>query len=109
MLWLYHLSLLGEHYSGSLMRDDTSELLKLADSCAKCACKFGSFFLPLDEFRKPSMPTSTLPDEVFALVIDTDQFAGSFEREMAAFCTGHVGECGVGESMAALFRAETML
>ena len=37
------------------------------------------------------------------LVIDTDSYAGNFEREMTAFCTGRVGECGVGEWEAASY------
>ena len=32
--------------------------------------------------------------EIF--VIDTDQYAGNFEREMCAYITGHTGDCGVG-------------
>lgn len=39
----------------------------------------------------------TVPDGTWALIIDTEQYAGNFEREMTAFLTGHVGECGVGE------------
>lgn len=30
-------------------------------------------------------------------VIDTDRYAGNFEREMCAFITGVFGDCGVGE------------
>ena len=30
-------------------------------------------------------------------VIDTDQYAGNFEREMCAHVTGRIGECEVGE------------
>ena len=30
-------------------------------------------------------------------VIDTDTYAGSFERELTAYITGQIGECGVGE------------
>jgi len=33
----------------------------------------------------------------FAFVIDTDSYAGNFEREMTAYITGHIGECGVGD------------
>lgn len=39
------------------------------------------------------MTTSTR----FILVIDTDTYSGNFEREMCAFITGQIGECGVGE------------
>ncbi len=31
-----------------------------------------------------------------AFVIDTDKYAGNFEREMCAYVTGKIGECGVG-------------
>lgn len=30
------------------------------------------------------------------VAIDTDQYSGNFEREMCAFITGQIGECGVG-------------
>ena len=34
------------------------------------------------------------------VVFDTNQYAGSFERELCAFVTGQVGECGVGAKTA---------
>lgn len=33
-------------------------------------------------------------------VIDTDNYAGNFEREMCAYVTGQVGDCEVGEEFA---------
>lgn len=36
----------------------------------------------------------------YAFVVDTEIFAGGFEREMVAYMTGFVGECGVGEEIA---------
>lgn len=33
-------------------------------------------------------------------VVDTDKYSGNFEREMCAYITGQVGECGVGEETA---------
>lgn len=33
----------------------------------------------------------------YALVVDTEQYSGNFEREMCAYLTGQVGECGVGQ------------
>jgi hypothetical protein len=33
-------------------------------------------------------------------VIDTDTYAGNFERELCAYITGVVGECGVGQGIA---------
>src|ERR1035437_9396865 len=41
-------------------------------------------------------------DEQYLLVLDTEQYAGSFERDMCAHITGHVGDCGVGEHTADL-------
>ena len=46
------------------------------------------------------------PDVSFIFVIDTESYAGNFERPMCAYCTGEIGECGVGEEEAALFRQE---
>lgn len=39
----------------------------------------------------------------FIFVIDTDRYAGSFERPLTAFCTGQVGECEVGQDQVPLF------
>lgn len=39
----------------------------------------------------------------FVFVIDTDKYAGNFEREMCAFVTGHIGECGIGQESQKLF------
>lgn len=35
--------------------------------------------------------------ERYIFIILTDQYAGNFERELCAYCTGVVGDCGVGE------------
>lgn len=40
-------------------------------------------------------------------VIDTDEYAGNFERELTAYLTGQVGECGVGDHMAEAYVKET--
>lgn len=37
----------------------------------------------------------------FAFVVDTEQYAGNFERLLGAWVTGRAGECGVGEKEAA--------
>jgi len=37
------------------------------------------------------------PFEGYMVVVDTDKYAGNFEREMGAFITGEIGECLVGE------------
>ena len=39
------------------------------------------------------------PDH-YLFVIDTNAYAGSFEREMCAYVTGQFGECDVGEEIA---------
>lgn len=39
------------------------------------------------------------PDH-YLFVIDTDQYAGNFEREMCAYVTGQFGECEVGKEIA---------
>lgn len=44
--------------------------------------------------------------EYCLFVIDTDIYAGSFEREMCAYVTGQIGECGVGRENAKLARQE---
>ena len=44
--------------------------------------------------------------DLHVLVIDTDQYSGSFEREMVAFMTGQIGDCGVGDEEAATFVKE---
>ena len=46
-------------------------------------------------------------DSAFAapwvFIIDTNQYAGNFERAMCAYCTGMIGQCEVGEEMTILF------
>jgi hypothetical protein len=39
----------------------------------------------------------------WVVVVATDKYAGNFEREMCAYCTGVVGDCGVGKDLAAEF------
>jgi hypothetical protein len=45
------------------------------------------------------------PDH-YLFVIDTDTYAGNFERQMCAYVTGQIGECGVGEENAELAKQE---
>ena len=40
--------------------------------------------------------------ENIIVVIDTDSYAGNFEREMCAYITGQIGECCVGDKKATL-------
>jgi hypothetical protein len=42
----------------------------------------------------------------YIFVIDTESYAGNFEREMCGYCTGEIGECGVGDKEAKLFRQD---
>jgi hypothetical protein len=39
-------------------------------------------------------------------VIDTDSYAGNFEREMTAYMTGRIGDCEVGDDNAKIFYEE---
>lgn len=41
--------------------------------------------------------------DCWLLVIDTDSYSGNFERELTAYLTGQIGECGVGDKLAAIF------
>ena len=45
----------------------------------------------------------------WVFIIDTNQYAGNFEREMCAYCTGMIGQCEVGEEMVALFEEDFKL
>lgn len=42
----------------------------------------------------------------YIFVIETDSYAGNFEREMVAYITGATGECGVGDEEAEVFFEE---
>ena len=42
----------------------------------------------------------------YYFIIDTNKYAGNFERQMCAFITGEVGDCGVGCSEAETAMAE---
>ena len=44
--------------------------------------------------------------ENIIVVIDTDAYAGNFEREMCAYITGQIGDCCVGDKKAALAAEE---
>lgn len=47
----------------------------------------------------------TTPDH-FIFIVDTDHYAGNFERPMCAYMTGEIGECGVGDKAEKVFREE---
>jgi len=42
----------------------------------------------------------------WVFIIDTDQYAGNFERNMCAYCTGMVGQCEVGARMVTIFEKD---
>lgn len=42
----------------------------------------------------------------YLFVIDTDAYAGSFERQMCAYVTGQIGECGIGKEQAQIAQKE---
>lgn len=44
--------------------------------------------------------------DVYIFVVDTDSYAGNFERAMCAYMTGQVGDCEVGDDYAKLYREE---
>jgi hypothetical protein len=45
------------------------------------------------------------PDH-YIFVIDTDSYSGNFEREMCAYITGQIGECGKGDKQASFAGTE---
>jgi len=45
-------------------------------------------------------------DSYYEVIVKTNSYAGNFEREMCAYCTGVIGECGVGEDFADMFMDE---
>ena len=44
--------------------------------------------------------------DYYLFIIDTDTYAGDFERELCAYITGQIGECEVGKENAELARQE---
>jgi hypothetical protein len=47
--------------------------------------------------------------ELWLFVVDTNHYAGNFEREMCSYMTGIVGDCGVGREYANRLKTETAL
>ena len=45
-------------------------------------------------------------EEEYILLIKTDKYTGNFERKLCAYCTGVIGDCGVGEREADDFIAK---
>jgi len=44
--------------------------------------------------------------EKYTLLVNTNSYAGNFERELTAYCTGVIGECEVGEELVDNFNDE---
>jgi hypothetical protein len=42
----------------------------------------------------------------YVFIIDTNEYAGNFEREMTAFCVGQIGDCEVGYKEEERFKEE---
>src|SRR3989344_1236736 len=47
--------------------------------------------------------------DYYLFIIDTNTYAGNFEREICAYITGQIGECGVGEENAKLAKQQIPL
>lgn len=43
---------------------------------------------------------------MYKFIVDTNSYAGNFEREMCAYLTGKIGECEVGWELAEIFEKE---
>lgn len=43
-----------------------------------------------------------MSEKLYGIIIDTNQYAGNFERELCAHLTGQYGDCGVGIELAEL-------
>lgn len=52
------------------------------------------------------MRIQPINSEQYIFVIHTKNYAGNFEREMCAYCTGITGDCRVGEKEAVIFSNE---
>ena len=48
-----------------------------------------------------------MASKTFVFVVDTDSYAGNFEREMCAFMTGKIGDCEVGKEFAEMYYKES--
>lgn len=48
-------------------------------------------------------------ETMYGVVVCTDHYAGNFERQMTAYCTGRVGHCEVGDELVPLFMADFKL
>lgn len=46
-------------------------------------------------------------DTKWIFIIDTDSYAGNFERDMCAYVTGCIGDCEAGKKFAEMYRKET--
>jgi hypothetical protein len=48
--------------------------------------------------------STDIPKNKWAVIIDTNKYAGNFERELCAYCTGIIGECEVGDDLVPSFQ-----
>jgi len=48
----------------------------------------------------------TTTNDLFIFIVDTDSYSGNFERALTAFCTGCIGDCGMGDRYAKRFKEE---
>ena len=46
------------------------------------------------------------PNPMLIFIVDTNKYAGNFERQMIAYMTGMYGDCGVGQEEAIVFYKE---
>lgn len=46
-----------------------------------------------------------IPDQVYGFIVDTNKYAGNFERQLAAWCTGHTSDT----SKTTLYASKTTL
>lgn len=59
--------------------------------------------MDLDLTPNPSPGPVVTTDIKYQLIVETDSYAGNFERDLTAFATGVVGDCQVGEEAAVDF------
>ena len=57
--------------------------------------------------RSQDTPHGTLTGTQYTFVVETNQYAGNFERKLCAYLTGTIGDCEVGDTEAKLFEEET--
>lgn len=51
-------------------------------------------------FKLANLLYNSVMTTLYTFIVDTNLYSGNFEREMCAFITGQIGECGVGRGEA---------